>query len=62
MERANIGDVIICNGRKVIILKVVESFFWDGWYIEGYDQNNRYFYWKQPLDGGEFYPKKGESK
>lgn len=52
--KAQIGDIITCRGRRVIISKITDQWYseYDGWMIEGRDQNDRYFMWKQWSDGG----------
>ena len=53
---AKLGDVIICQGRKVIIGEIISQYQdLDGyWGIEGKDTNGKYFIWKQRFDGGKF--------
>lgn len=58
INKARIGDTIKCNGRTVIISDLIESYHYEtGWIIEGYDQNGKYFIWKQYFDGGKYIPK-----
>ena len=61
--KAEINDVIKCNGITRRISKIVSQFEDDGfWMIEGYDKNNKVFYWKQRWDGGNLYSETGELK
>lgn len=62
--KAQANDVIICQGRIVIINSIDYQYYNDymnSWEIEGYDQNNNYFIWKQYYDHGDIYLKENNT-
>lgn len=56
--KAQTNDVIICQGRTVIINSIDYQYYNDYlncWEVEGYDQNENYFIWKSYYDHGSIY-------
>lgn len=57
------GDVVILQGTAYTIERVLYQDYYDesweehGWFLEFYDINGKYHYWKQYLDGGKLIQK-----